>query len=247
MGRVDLKAVQKFPVHRRGRPYYRRMESVRHRHQYRLYPHGRKHRHSVFHGFAFPGYHRLRRTVLVGYRHITGYLLKFRLYLFHGGGYSGHFAAIRHLYISHSRTARCYRLNSVGETEHPRRHRRAVFAQAVPHRHIGFNAELIKQPHHGDIGRKYRRLGYLGLLNALFPLFILLFAFAFLAPYYIRQSGAGQLFQNSVRFCKGIPNNLILAGQIFHHIHILRPLAREHKANFGFLAVVIERIYAFHL
>ena len=242
-----FKPVQKFSVYRRRRPYYRRMESMRYRHQYRLYAHRSEHSHRVFHGFALARYYRLRGAVLVGYRNITGYFLKFGLYFLYRGGYGGHLAAVGYFYVRHRRTARGYRPDSIGEAEHPGRYRRTVFTQAVAHGYVGFNAKLIQKPHHSHIGRKYSGLGYLRLFYPLFPFLVLFFAFAFFAPDDVGQSSAGKLFQNYVRLGKCVAHHFIFAGQILHHIHILRTLAREHKAYLRLLAVIVEGIYTFHL
>ena len=116
----------------------------------------------------------------------------------------------------------------------------------MPHNHIGLNSKRRQQPHHSNIGRKHRGLCHFGAFNSGFALGNLFFGFTGFTPHGIGQVLANDVYQKPVCFIKCILHHFIFRGQVFHHVHILRTLAREHKAYFGLNFRRRKRINGLH-
>ena len=220
---------------------------MRNRDLHRLNAHIGKHFNGVVDGLAVAGDDRLRGAVFVGHGHVTADARKLRLHLFGRRGDRGHFAIVFHLNVGHGFGTGANGFEAVFKIKNARSHRSGVFAQAVAHDHIGFQTKRREQAHHGHIGGQDGRLGHFGLFDSGFTFGQLFFVFARFAPERIGQVLPDQAHQNAVGLHKGIHDHFVLRGQIFHHVHILGSLAREHETNFGFDLTGRKRIDAFHL
>ena len=113
--------------------------------------------------------------------------------------------------------------------------------------HVGLYAEFFEKAVHGDVGRKHSRLGKLGLLYGGFAFGQVFLALARLAPDGVCQAHAYHFLQYNVRFVEGCLHHLVLGRKVPHHIHVLRALAGEQQAHFGFIGACFKGVNAFQL
>ena len=245
-GRVEFQRIQESAVLRHGRAHDGGVESVRNRNLHGLDAHIGKHFDGVVNGFAGAGDNGLRRAVFVGHGHITADARELGLHAFHGGGDGSHLAVVFHFNFGHYFPAGANGFQAVFKIKNTGGYGGGVFAQAVAHHHVGLNAERRQKAHHRDIGRKHGGLRHFGFLDGGFAFSDFFFRFAGFAPQGFCQRLADDVLQQAVGFVKGILHHFIFGSQIFHHIHILGTLAREHKADFGFNFRGRKRINAFH-
>ena len=155
---------------------------MRYRDLHSLDPHGCKHGNGIVNGFTGPRNNRLSRAVFIGYSHVSRNTRQFRFYFFNRRRDRGHLPVVFHANFTHHFPAGTYGFKTVFKIKNTGCHGSGVFTQTVPHDYVRFNTKRGQQAHHGDIGRKYRRLGHFGFLNGRFPYGNLFFGLAGFAP-----------------------------------------------------------------
>ena len=245
-GRVKSQRIQKRAVLRHGRTHDFGMESMRNGDLHGLNAHIGKHFNGIVHGFGSAGNDGLGGAVFIGYGHIPADAFEVRLHGFGGSGDGSHFAVVFHFNFGHYLAAGADGFEAVFKIKNTGGHGGGVFAQTVPHDYVRLKTERGQQAHHGHVGGQHGGLGHFGFLDRGFPSGQLFFGLTGFAPQCIGQVLADDFNQVLVGFHEGIHNHFILGSQIFHHVHILRALAREHKANLGFVFAGRKRINAFH-
>ena len=111
-----------------------------------------------------------RVAVDVGDHHVAVDRLQDALDLRERREHRRHPAVVRHRDARHLAAARADGFQRVGERQSAGRHQRAVFAQAVAHRHVGPDAVRGQQARQREIDGQHGRLRDRGLAQILFGL-----------------------------------------------------------------------------
>ena len=239
--------LEELAVRAHGRRHYFGMEGVAHGDLPRLYAQVLEHLDGGFHGLGFAGYHGLQRAVLVGADDIAFDLLQFYFHLVAAPGDGGHLAGVGYLDVGHFLGAAGNGAQAVLEGEDARGGGGGVLAQGVAYGHVGLYAEFLEQAVHRYVGGHHGRLGQLGLLDGGFALGQLFLALAGLAPDGVGQAHAYHFLQDHVGLVEGFLHDVVLGGQVPHHVHVLGALPGEQQPDLRVVLAGLEGVNAFQL
>ncbi len=233
----DLGRIQAHPAedHRQGFPGGRHdpgMESVAHLQR----AHGEACRadglHGFFHTVGGSSDDGFLRTVDVGNDDIVAHPVEYFLDLFDRPERGRHHSVVLERAPGHLFAARADGLQRLVEGDGPRGNQRSVFAQAVPHDHVGHHPVGAEHVQDRVLRRQDGGLGDGRLLQVLFGLperglvgFVEVDAFG--------QRPAEQRRHGAVRFLEHPGNDRLGLPELLEHVDVLGPLPREEKRRLG--------------
>ncbi len=195
--------------------------------------------HGIFDRFACAAHYCLTVAVDVGDHHIAIDCLQDSLHFLDGGKHCCHAAVVVHCHLGHAATAGADGFERVGKGKTAGCNQRAVFAQAVSHREVGFDAVSGEQPGQRQVGCEYGGLSNCGLAQVVFR-FRHRVRVSLVDEDEFAERLAKQRRHDAIRFRKSFGNDRLCRPKQLQHVHVLRALTGIQERNFGTGAVAAK-------
>ena len=165
-----MQALECPPQRLARRSHNRSVESVAHRQRHGVVTSLQENFRGLLDGFARAANHRLAVAINIRDHHVALHRLQDSLDLIDRRKNGRHFAVVFPRHFGHFTAARAHRFQRIRKRQPARGNQCPVFAQAVPHGHVGLDAISGQEPRQREIGGEYCRLSKGGLAQIFFCL-----------------------------------------------------------------------------